>query len=75
MIQCCIRRNKGPKNALFPEYRMYLETNNSKTETFLMTSKKRGKIVIALCCGIISPHLDWTVDSFVVVAFYYHYSG
>lgn len=43
MIQCCIRRNKGIKNALFPEYRLYLKSNNSKTETFLMTSKKRGK--------------------------------
>ena len=42
MVQCCIRRNKGIKNALFPEYRMYLKSNNSKTETFLMTSKKRS---------------------------------
>ncbi|KAL7536741.1 hypothetical protein ACHAXR_007363 [Thalassiosira sp. AJA248-18] len=41
MVQCCIRRSKGIKNALFPEYRMYLKSNNSKTETFLMTSKKR----------------------------------
>ena len=41
-IECCIRRNKGIKNALFPEYRMYLKSNNSKTETFLMTSKKRA---------------------------------
>mmetsp|Transcript_28981 Transcript_28981/g.61255 ORF Transcript_28981/g.61255 Transcript_28981/m.61255 type:complete len:720 (+) Transcript_28981:1092-3251(+) len=41
MTQCCIRRNKGIKNALFPEYRIYLKRNNSKTETFLMTSKKR----------------------------------
>ena len=41
MIQCCIRRNKGIKNALFPEYRIYLKSSN-KTETFLMTSKKRG---------------------------------
>ena len=44
MIQCCIRRNKGIKNALFPEYRIYLKSSNGKTETFLMTSKKRGKI-------------------------------
>ena len=43
MIQCCIRRNKGIKNALFPEYRIYLKSSNGKTETFLMTSKKRGK--------------------------------
>mmetsp|Transcript_11254 Transcript_11254/g.27673 ORF Transcript_11254/g.27673 Transcript_11254/m.27673 type:complete len:658 (-) Transcript_11254:359-2332(-) len=42
LIQCCIRRNKGFKNALFPEYRIYLKSNNSKTETFLMTSKKRA---------------------------------
>ena len=41
-IQCCIKRNKGIKNALFPEYRIYLKSNNSNTETFLMTSKKRG---------------------------------
>ncbi|KAL7541681.1 hypothetical protein ACHAWF_006995, partial [Thalassiosira exigua] len=41
MVQCCIRRNKGIKNALFPEYRIYLKSGNSKTETFLMTSKKR----------------------------------
>mmetsp|Transcript_7893 Transcript_7893/g.17770 ORF Transcript_7893/g.17770 Transcript_7893/m.17770 type:complete len:692 (+) Transcript_7893:1036-3111(+) len=41
MIQCCVRRNKSIKNALFPEYRIYLKSNNSKTETFLMTSKKR----------------------------------
>lgn len=39
MVQCCVRRNKG----LFPEYRMYLNRSNSKTETFLLTSKKRGK--------------------------------
>ena len=41
MVQCSVRRTKGLKNALFPEYRMYLK-NSSKTETFLMTSKKRG---------------------------------
>jgi tubby-related protein 1 len=41
MIQCCIRRNKGI--GLFPEYRCYLRgDNNSRTETFLMTSKKRS---------------------------------
>jgi hypothetical protein len=43
MVHCCVRRNKGLTNALFPEYRMYLNRMNSKTETFLMTSKKRGK--------------------------------
>ena len=43
MIQCCVRRNKGIKNALFPEYRMYLKSNDRKSESFLMTSKKRGK--------------------------------
>jgi len=37
-LQCFIRRNKGIKNALFPEYRVYLKAN----ETFLMTSKKRA---------------------------------
>ena len=44
VLQCCIRRNKGIKNALFPEYRIYLKSNNNsnKTETFLMTSKKRA---------------------------------
>eukprot|EP00984_Skeletonema_dohrnii_P000787 scaffold236_cov117-Skeletonema_dohrnii-CCMP3373.AAC.1 len=47
MVQCCIRRNKGAKAALglglFPEYRCYLRgTNNSRTETFLMTAKKRA---------------------------------
>ncbi|KAL7463508.1 hypothetical protein ACHAXS_003870 [Conticribra weissflogii] len=36
-VQCFIRRNKGIKNALFPEYRVYLKAK----ETFLMTSKKR----------------------------------
>jgi len=40
-VECCIRRSKGIKKALFPEYRIYLKSNNSKTETFLMTSKKR----------------------------------
>lgn len=45
MIQCCIRRNKGIKNALFPEYRMYLKSSDGKSETFLMTSKKRGKML------------------------------
>ena len=43
MIQCCVRRNKGIKNALFPEYRMYLKSSERKSESFLMTSKKRGK--------------------------------
>ena len=38
MVQCCIRRTKGIKNALFPEYRIYLKAN----DTFLMTSKKRA---------------------------------
>jgi tubby-related protein 1 len=47
MVQCCIRRNKGTKATLglglFPEYRCYLRgTNNSRTETFLMTAKKRA---------------------------------
>eukprot|EP00985_Skeletonema_marinoi_P028405 scaffold24791_cov153-Skeletonema_marinoi.AAC.2 len=47
MVQCCIRRNKGAKATLglglFPEYRCYLRgTNNSRTETFLMTAKKRA---------------------------------
>jgi tubby-related protein 1 len=45
MVQCCIRRNKGMNNTfgLFPEYRCYLRgNNNSRTETFLMTSKKRA---------------------------------
>lgn len=41
IIQCSIKRNKGLKNALFPEYRIYLKSSSSKTETFLMTSKKR----------------------------------
>ena len=44
MVQCYIRRNKGMKSTLglFPEYRCYLRgNNNSRTETFLMTSKKR----------------------------------
>ena len=36
-IKCYIKRNKGLKNALFPEYRVYLQDTN----TFLMTSKKR----------------------------------
>lgn len=43
MIQCCVRRNKGIKNVLFPEYRMYLKSSDRKSESFLMTSKKRGK--------------------------------
>lgn len=43
MVQCCVRRNKG----LFPEYRMYLSRSNSKTETFLLSSKKRGKLSTA----------------------------
>ena len=43
MIQCCVRRNKGIKNALFPEYRIYLKSSDRKSESFLMTSKKRGK--------------------------------
>ena len=47
MVQCCIRRNKkGMTNTLgglFPEYRCYLKgKNNCRTETFLMTSKKRA---------------------------------
>ncbi len=47
MVQCCIRRNKGSKATLglglYPEYRCYLrENNNSRTETFLMTAKKRA---------------------------------
>ena len=45
MVQCCIRRNKGKATlgiGLYPEYRVYLrENNNSRTETFLMTAKKR----------------------------------
>ena len=44
MVQCSVRRNKG----LFPEYRMYLSRSNSKTETFLLTSKKRGKCFLTL---------------------------
>ena len=47
LIQCCVRRNKGTNGILkglgLPEYRCYLKGNtNSRTETFLMTSKKRG---------------------------------
>lgn len=47
MVQCCIRRNKGSKATLglglYPEYRCYLrENNDSRTETFLMTAKKRA---------------------------------
>mmetsp|Transcript_6408 Transcript_6408/g.10036 ORF Transcript_6408/g.10036 Transcript_6408/m.10036 type:complete len:630 (-) Transcript_6408:57-1946(-) len=47
MVQCYIRRNKGSKATLglglYPEYRCYLrESNNSRTETFLMTAKKRA---------------------------------
>ncbi|KAL3822286.1 hypothetical protein ACHAXA_005919 [Cyclostephanos tholiformis] len=42
MIQCYVRRNKGIKNALFPEYRMHLKGSDGKSQTFLMTSKKRG---------------------------------
>jgi len=44
MVQCYIRRNKGMNNTfgLFPEYRCYLRGNHdSRTQTFLMTSKKR----------------------------------
>ncbi|KAL7510429.1 hypothetical protein ACHAXN_010623 [Cyclotella atomus] len=37
MMRCYIKRNKGIKNKLFPEYRVYLKENNA----FLMTSKKR----------------------------------
>ena len=37
MIKCYIKRNKGIKNKLFPEYRVYLKETNA----FLMTSKKR----------------------------------
>jgi tubby-related protein 1 len=36
-VRCVIKRNKGIKNALFPEYRVYLKDTN----VFLMTSKKR----------------------------------
>jgi tubby-related protein 1 len=36
-VKCVIKRNKGIKNALFPEYRVYLKDIN----VFLMTSKKR----------------------------------
>ena len=44
MVQCHVRRNKGIKNALFPEYRMHLKGSDGKSQTFLMTSKKRGTI-------------------------------
>eukprot|EP00956_Cyclotella_meneghiniana_P013661 scaffold19824_cov62-Cyclotella_meneghiniana.AAC.3 len=37
MMRCYIKRNKGIKNKLFPEYRVYLKENNA----FVMTSKKR----------------------------------
>ena len=37
MMKCYIKRNKGIKNKLFPEYRVYLKETNA----FLMTSKKR----------------------------------
>jgi hypothetical protein len=37
IMRCYIKRNKGIKNKLFPEYRVYLKENNA----FLMTSKKR----------------------------------
>jgi tubby-related protein 1 len=37
MLRCSIKRNKGIKNKLFPEYRVYLKESNA----FLMTSKKR----------------------------------
>jgi len=37
MMKCYIKRKKGIKNKLFPEYRVYLKESN----TFLMTSKKR----------------------------------
>lgn len=37
MMRCYVKRNKGIKNKLFPEYRVYLKENNA----FLMTSKKR----------------------------------
>jgi tubby-related protein 1 len=46
IVQCCIRRNKGKATlgiGLYPEYRCYLRENkNSRTETFLMTAKKRA---------------------------------
>jgi hypothetical protein len=42
MVQCYVRRNKGIKNALFPEYRMHLKGSDGKSQKFLMTSKKRG---------------------------------
>ena len=42
VVQLVIRRNKGIKNALSPEYRAYLRSESGKTETFLMTSKKRA---------------------------------
>lgn len=38
MLQCYIKRNKGIKNRLCPEYRLYLKSS----DTFLMTSKKRA---------------------------------
>lgn len=38
MVHCYVQRNKGIKNKLFPEYRVYLKGNNA----FLMTSKKRA---------------------------------
>lgn len=41
VVQLVIRRNKGLKNALSPEYRVYLRSGSGETETFLMTSKKR----------------------------------
>ncbi|KAL7521160.1 hypothetical protein ACHAWX_005855 [Stephanocyclus meneghinianus] len=37
-VRCVIKRNKSIKNALFPEYRVYLKDIN----VFLMTSKKRA---------------------------------
>ena len=42
VVQLVVRRNKGLKNALSPEYRVYLRSGSGKTETFLMTSKKRA---------------------------------
>lgn len=47
IMRCYIKRNKGIKNKLFPEYRVYLKENNA----FLMTSKKR--------MGECESHLVW----------------
>uniref|UniRef100_A0A7S4S614 Tubby C-terminal domain-containing protein n=1 Tax=Ditylum brightwellii TaxID=49249 RepID=A0A7S4S614_9STRA len=38
-MQCYIKRNKGKKNKLFPEYRVYAKDG----DVFMMTSKKRAK--------------------------------